>query len=342
MKKKLLLGIGVLLSWQAAVADTGFKPSGSLQFTQTFYGDAGGYKTSTAHPSLTFSYQYAPDWQFSFTWDRTWGLYDYTNQPNQQFEYFSQPVASLTNTYGNLGNSKVNWSTTLAFENQTDMLGTSSNYIYAQTAFDFSKYIPKSDFIQATQFAIAPQYVYGWNSTGGSGQVNTAGVALLTQWQLPANFSLTVNLFALRDWYTGAFELSGVGNNTYSSANYFLAFAWLQYQKTVYKFDQNTSLGFNFIGGLDPYMSSNRNASWMPFIAGYQQYEWLDPTVQSGNYNNTYILFALPQLMLTYQVNSKLSVNLFVQVKYSNQVWGDKVGGWSFQPQAGFGFTYNF
>ncbi|AWB33136.1 FomA family porin-like outer membrane protein [Orrella marina] len=343
MSRSLLTGLGTLLLCSGiAQADPGFKPNGSIGLTQTFYGNSGGYKTATAHPSLSLNYNFAPKWNLNLVWDRTWGLYDdYTGAPNQQYEYFSQPAGTLTYNYGKLGDSKVNWSSSVMFENQTNMTGTSTNYVYGQTFFDFSEYLPRSEFLKATQFALAPQYVHAWNSQGGSGSINTAGIGLLTNWDLPGNFSFTLNAYAFKDWYSGALQISGPNGN-YSSANYFVALAWLQYQNTLFKFDQNTSLSFNFIGGLDPFMASNRNGSWEPFIASNAQYEWLGPTVQAGNFKSTYILFALPQLMLTYNVNDKLSFNVFVQVKYSNQVWGDSVGGWSFQPQGGFGVTYNF
>ena len=342
MNRLLLAGLSsALLCSGMAYADQGFTPNGSIGLTQTFYGNSGGYKTKTAHPSLSLNYNFAPKWNLNLVWDRTWGLYEYTDSPNEQYEYYSQPAGTLTYDYGRIGNSKVNWSSSFHLENQTSMTGSSDNYVYGQTFFDFSDYIPKSDFIEATRFSVAPQYLYGWNSKGAPGHVNTTGLALLTHWKLPANFSVTLNAYALRDWYTGGFELSGPGG-TYNNANYFIALAWLQYQKTLYKFDQATSLGFSFTGGLDPFMSSNRNASWSPFIAINAQYEWLDPTVQAGSYKSTYILFALPQLTLTYNVNKKFSLNFFVGLKYSNQIWGETEGAWSFTPQGGFGMTYNF
>jgi hypothetical protein len=344
MKLKLLVILLSLFVYGQSFAKEGngdFKPNGTLGFSQTVYGNAGGYQTEISHPSLWLNYNFSPTWNLDLQWDRTWGLYDYTGAPNQQYGYFSQPNGTITYDYGKLGDSKINWSSSLMFENQDNMLGLSTNHIYAQTAFDFSQYLPKTDLIKASQFAVSPQYVYSWNSTGPGGQANTTGLALLTEWELPANFSLTVNAYTFKEWYTGAFQISGA-DQTYSNAQYFVALAWLKYNKTLLKFDENTSLGFNFIGGLDPYMSSNRNASWEPFIASNAQYEWLGPTVQSGNYSNTYILFALPQLMLSYKIDEKVTLDLFFQVKYSNQVWGASEGGFSFMPQGGVSVTYNF
>lgn len=337
---RAIFGIS-LLNPGLALAEEDFKPSGSFNFTQTFYGNAGGYKTATARPNPSLSYNFAPKWSIDLNWDRTWGMFDYTDKNDQQYEYLSEPSATLTYSYGKLGESKVDWTSSLMIENQSTMNDIDNNYIYAQTTFDFAEYLPKSDFLQATQFALAPQYVYGWNSKGGAGHVNTAGLALLTNWTLPANFSFTFNSYAFKDWYNGSFAISGE-NETYTNATYFVALAWLQYEKTLRKFNENTSLDFNFIGGLDPYMASNRNASWEPFLASNSMYEWLGPTVQSGNYRSTYNFFVLPGLTLNYQLNDKVSFNVFAQLKYSNQIWGDKERSWRFQPQGGFGLTYNF
>lgn len=343
MKLFLAPTVGALLFFSAtAQAEPEFVPSGSIGFSQTFYGNSGKYKTATARPSLTFEYNFSHKWSISADWDRAWGMFDDTGVENQQYQNLSQPSATINYNYGNLGDSKVNWSSSLMLQNQKTMGSTSTNYMYGQTAFDFSGYLPKTDLVQSTQFAIAPQYVHGWNSKGGSGYVNTAGVGLLTEWQLSANFSLTVDAYWFKDWYSGAFTL-GSPKGSYSNASYFAVLAWLQYQKTLFNFTPKTALDFNFIGGVDPYMASNRRAvGWEPFIASNAMYEWLGPTVQTGNYKSTYTAFALPQLTLTHQIDKQFSASVFLQAKYSNQIWGATQGGWRLQPQGGFGLSYSF
>ena len=226
-------------------------------------------------------------------------------------------------------------------ENEDDFDGTNQTYALMQTAFDFSEYIPKNDYIQATQFAFSPMYIYGWNTQGPSGHVNTGILSLLTNWQLPANFSITLNAYAFREWYDGNMLITD-GTQSYSNANYYMFLAWLNYSNTLYQFNDNTSLSFNFVGGLDPYISSNKKAAWDPFIAGNQMSEWLSPTIMDGNYKSTYTLFALPQLSLNYQYNKALNLSAFVQAKYSNQVWGSTEKDWELQPQGGVGIRYAF
>nr|WP_307775764.1 hypothetical protein [uncultured Cetobacterium sp.] len=341
--KKLFLKtlIGSLIVVGTAYSED-FVPNGSLEFTQTFYGNAGKYKTETSHPSFGLNYNFAKDWSLGLDWDRTWNMYDYDGGVEQQDNDYSAPKAILSYNHGTLENSKVKWTSSLTVENQAEFNSTNQTYIFAQTAFDFVDYIPKGDYIQATQFAFSPMYVYGWSTKGPAGHVNTGILSLLTNWQLPANFTFTLNAYMFREWYNGSFEISGP-NQDYDSANYFMVLAWLQYSKELYKFNDQTSLAFNFTGGFDPYISSNRRAGWAsPFITGDQMYEWLGPTDESGNYKNTYALFALPQLEVTYNYSDDISFTAFAQVKYSNQVWGSTEKDWKLQPQGGFGVTYNF
>ncbi|WP_392560610.1 FomA family porin-like outer membrane protein [Orbus mooreae] len=318
-----------------------FTPNGSAQFTQTFYGNAGGYKTETSHPSLALNYNFTSQLSATLQWDRAWNMYNYNGDEKQQNNNLSQPKLNVNYNYGQLGDTNIGWSTSFSLENQATFDGTNQYYALIQTAFDFSQYIPKNDYIQATQFAIAPLYVHGWTGKGTSGHQNTAALSLLTNWKLPQNFSFTFQAYAFRDWYDGSMQISN-GDQSYSNANYFMMLAWLNYSNTLYQFNDSTSLGFNFIGGYDPYISSNRKGAWDPFLAGNQMYEWLSPTAMKGNYKSTYSLFALPQVNLTHNISKDFSVNAFVQVKYSNQVWGDSEKDWRLQPQAGIGINYNF
>lgn len=320
---------------------TEFTPSGSIGLTQTFYGDSGNYKTATSHPSLVLNYQFAPKWSVDLEWDRTWNLYSYDGGSKQQNNDYSQPAGTLNYAYGDLGDSKVNWSSSLKIETQSSFNNNSQAYFMGQTVFDFSKYFSTNEYITPTQFALAPMYIHGTNISGPSGNVNTAGLGLLTSWNLPANFSLTVNAYVFKEWYDGTFVIAN-DNRSYRNVTYFMLSAWLEYSKTLYKFNNQTSLAFNFAGGLDPYIASNRRASWDPFLAGNDMYQWLSPTNMEGNYKETYDLFALPQLSLTYTFNKQFSANAFVQVKYSNQQWGNSEKDWRFQPQAGLGVQYNF
>ncbi|EKT55841.1 hypothetical protein [Providencia sneebia] len=333
--------ICIFLPYYAIAETNEFEPNGSIGLTQTFYGNAGNYKTATSHPSLLFNYNFLPKWNVAIQWDRTWNMYHYNGSERQQDNSFSAPKGTINYNHGTIDNSKITWLSSVMIENEDSFNGTNQTYTLLQTEFDFSEYIPPSEYIKASQFSISPMYVYGWNTQGPSGHVNSGIFGLLTNWELPENFSITLNAYAFREWYDGDMLISN-NNQSYKNANYFMVLAWLNYSNTIYQFNQDTTLSFNFIGGLDPYISSNKNAAWDPFIAGNQMYEWLTPTTMEGNYKKTYTLFSLPQLNLNYQYNQSLSLSVFAQLKYSNQVWGETEKDWKIQPQGGINMVYTF
>lgn len=318
-----------------------FVSSGSIGLTQTFYGNAGSYKTSTSHPSLLFNYNVHPELSLSLQWDRTWNMYHYDGAENQQNNRFSGPKGTLIYNPGVINGSKVKWKSSLMVENEDYFNGVNQTYGLMQTAFDFSDYIPKSSIIKATNFSFSPMYIYGWNNQGSSGHVNTGVLSLLTNWGLPENFSITLNAYAFREWYDGDMVIKNE-YQSYKNANYYMFLAWLNYSNSLYQLNDNATILFNFTGGLDPYIISNKKASWSPFIVGNQMSEWLSPTVMNGDYKKTYTLFALPQVILNYKYSKELNLSIFYQVKYSNQVWGGAEKDWELQSQGGIGINYAF
>jgi hypothetical protein len=319
-----------------------FVPNGSLSFTQTFYGNSGKYKTATAHPSIALDYNFAPKWTLNAEWDRLMNMYDYTGQWYQSNNNYSSPQAELNYNYGNLGSTKIDWSSSLGIR-QYNYFNSPGNQIWTwfNTTFDFHQYLPTYGDWQFTQFAIMPMYTYGWYPTpddNARGHLNSWSIGLLTQLQMPFGFSLQADFFYFRDYYDGDWAISNYNGKQFENASYFGMFAWLEYSKELYKFSKNLNLTFNFAGGFDPYVSCNKDASaWAaPFWMSAQSYEWLSPTYTApGNTKNLWTVFALPQLQLNYTYSEDINMSAFVQIKYSNQVWGNTEKDWRVQPQGG-------
>jgi hypothetical protein len=318
-----------------------FIPNGSINFTQTFYGNAGSYKTKTSHPAITVNYQFSPKWSAQVEWNRTWNMFTYTGEENQLNNSYSGPEFTINYNYGALGNSKIDWSSSLLVKYENDFEDASQTFAMAQSILNFSEYLPKYKYLDVTQFALAPTYYYGWNSSGPSGHTNTVGLGLLTNSQITTDLSFTFNAYALRNWNQGNSFVTNP-DDSHENANYFIVFSYLNYGKEIFKFNDRTSLDFNFITGFDPWVSSNKHSTVEPFFISNEMYEWMSPTVLNGSYKNTFTFFSLPQLQLNYDFSKDLSFNLFVQTKYSNQVWGDQEKAWKFQPQGGFSITHNF
>lgn len=318
-----------------------FEANGSVQFTQTFYGNSGPYKTATGHPNFIVNYNFSPKWSAEFEWNRTWNMYDYDGGGKQQDNSYSSPELTVSYNYGVLGASDIKWNSSLTLQNENSFDDTNQTYVLAQTAFDLSDKIPKSKYLEATQFSISPMYIYGWNTQGPSSHSNTGVLSLLTNFDITPNLSWTFNAYALRSWSRGE-TFSATENGSSDTMNYFMVISYLNYSHDLYKFNEKVSLDFNFTGGFDPWISSNKRTTVEPFLVSNQMYEWLGPTVMNGSYKNTFAFFALPQLNISYDYDKSLSFNFFVQAKFANQVWGDSEKGWELQPQAGFGLVHNF
>lgn len=66
MMKILIKSTGIALTLVACFTQAEeFIPSGSIGLTQTFYGNAGSYKTATSHPALFFNYNFYPKWNIA-------------------------------------------------------------------------------------------------------------------------------------------------------------------------------------------------------------------------------------------------------------------------------------
>lgn len=329
------------------VLEKPFEPSGTFGFTQTFYGNSGDYKTATSHPSFTFDLNFAPKWSISLEWDRLMNIYDggwNSSRPdNYANNNYSSPQGQLTYSHGKLWDTDIIWTANAGARQYNYFTPTENNvYLWANMTFDFYKYFPKYEWLTVSQFALMPMYNYAFFPNSTPGHMNHMSLNLLTQYQLPAGWSLQLDAFFMKEFYTGDYR---VGGDSAEELNYFSFYAWLEYSKQIYKFNDKANLTFNFAGGFDPYTISNKsNSGWLPpFWLLSNSYEWLSPTATgNGNYDSIWTIFMLPQLMVNYQYSENLSMNLFAQVKYSNQVWGGESSDWELQPQGGFGFSYSF
>ncbi|MGL6153551.1 MAG: FomA family porin-like outer membrane protein [Cetobacterium sp.] len=329
-----------------------FVPNGSLTASQTFYGNSGKYKTATSKPELIFDYNFTPEWNVNAQWTRSTNLHDYDqNNHYNQNNNTSTPEININYNHGYLGNSKIKWTSNVNYKNFTVMSAptVNENYAWVTTTFDFAEYMPSSEYAKTTQFAIMPAYAYGWDSQSSDrGHMNSGAIAFLGSWALPANFTFNMQAYLIRDFYNGGQKMNKVNSQgepikSYSTETYGAFFAYLNYARDIYKFNENTALSFNFIGGMDPYMIGNKKSNdWFPFFAGNQQYQWTEPTVQQGNTKNQYIAFALPTLQVTAKLTEDISATIYAGAKYSNQVWGDTSKDWKLQPQGGLSLTYNF
>lgn len=87
INNRLILNLFLLIvpfAVKAEYSNKNFIPNGYVGLTETFYGNAGGYKTATYHPSFIANYNFSPDWSLALQWDRTWNMYHYDGKENSK------------------------------------------------------------------------------------------------------------------------------------------------------------------------------------------------------------------------------------------------------------------
>ncbi|WP_297599249.1 hypothetical protein [uncultured Cetobacterium sp.] len=321
----------------------------SLTVIQTFSGDSGKYDTKSSHSFALLDYNFNKNWSLLLQWERFLNLYDYKGQENQINNDFHVPKIAINYQEEQIGESKIVLNTQWGAR-QFDYFKSSQNQIWSwvNVGFDFKNYFPKFESLEVIKFSLMPMFIHGWytdKKDNDLGYMNHVSLNLLSQYKLPKDFYLQLDFFLSKEFYDGNYRLSNTDGTTYDSATYLGFYAWLEYSKEVYKFNKQLNLSFNFATGFDPFVVSDRDAKgWVPpYWMLSNTYEWPTPVAtNSGDYNEMWALFALPELELNYSFNEDLNMSLFAGGKYSNKTWGGKGKEFKFQPQVGFTINYNF
>lgn len=325
--------------------ENSFTPYGEVGTIFTIYGNSGKYKTATAHPMLYLDYTFTPQWSLFFEWNRLMNIYsgEYEKDSNKANHNFSVPKGYFEYIHKNFFDTKAIWRTQIGAR-QTNFFKDSDDkyWTWISSSLDFYKYFPKSENFEVLQFAIQPLYYYGsFVKSNPNGHMNHVALNLLTQFKIYEDFKFQFNGYLSKEWYNGDFKI-----DKKEEMNYFAIVSWLEYSKNIYQFNKRTNLQFNFATGFDPYIfTSSSEKNWKPtFWIINHGYGWLWPTKLDSDksYSNMFNAFVLPQLKIIYNHSEDLTMDLFVQVKYSNQVWGSSQKDWKLQPQGGVGITYRF
>lgn len=326
-----------------------FTPNGTLNSYVQYYGKAGEYKTQGVQIfPINLNYNFTEKFSMTAQWYRFMNAYNYNpNDPKANNNDYSHIYLQANYAHGNLGNSKVSWTDTLVFRTDNYFSETGDKgWVWYKPTIDFSGYFPSHGNFKVTQFALSPGVMYGYDMHGSNDNVKSAFIGLFTSYQLPAGFSIQLNIFGWKDWYKGnMFEVAGPNNRSYKSNWYWAVLAYINYTNEIYRSkDNNLSFTFNIQGGLDPFIGASKTSFfWLPMWTVNYTNEFIGPTSQTNEaYRNTYSLYVLPQFMLNYNITKKAQLYTFIQVKFSNQVYGAVEKDYKFMPQAGLGINYSF
>ena len=240
--------------------------------------------------------------------------------------------------HGNLGDSKVNYTSRIQYQN-TDNHDDDNQKVEYMARFNFADYMFNSDFVKTADFTVAPRYAYVW-SDNSSNYDNQLGVDLYTMHELPLGFSFEFNVYTTQHFY---------GQDQYFDAaskkedkNFTVDVEAYIYNTTNLYTNGNVSVDFNFEGGYDAYNWSQEKKFGTKRIADNAVKGYTGKG--TGTDNAQYSVYALPTVQLNYQATPNLKLYAAAGAEYRN--WAvtseNSASNWRWQPTVFAGFRTTF
>ncbi|WP_278540095.1 major outer membrane protein FomA, partial [Fusobacterium varium] len=250
--------------------------------------------------------------------------------------------------HGNLGDSKVNFTSRVHYRDREDVAGAQE--VEYQARFNFAEYMFNNDFIKTTNFVVAPKYKYVWNKNNDNYD-NRIGFDIASFHELPYGFSFELNVYADQHFY-GKDQFFD-GTNKIDDKNFTISVeAYLYNTQNLYtSADGKVSVDFNFEGGYDTYEWSANRKYGTPHRDGgrYEdKYAINDPVGARlkgvGTEKESYSLYALPTLQVNYQATPSVKVYAAAGAEYRDWAVDSKSSAtnWRWQPTVFAGFKTTF
>ena len=260
--------------------------------------------------------------------------------------------------HGNLGDSKVNFTSRVEYRDMTDP--ANQQRVQYQARFNFADYMLNNDFAKVTNFVVAPGYRYAWGSGNDDNYYNQVSVDLYSMTELPYGFSFELNVYASQFFY-GQDQFFD-GTNKMDDKNFTVDVEAYIYNTTNLYTNGKVSVDFNFEGGYDAYNWSQEKKFGAPRREGGKyadKYDKINDTVVVnekkddvktkhgkgvGTDNSRYSLYALPTLQLNYQATPAFKMYVAAGAEYRD--WavnsGSSATNWRWQPTVFAGFKTVF
>ena len=242
--------------------------------------------------------------------------------------------------HGNLGDSKVNYTSRIQYQN-TDNHDDDNQNIEYQARFNFAEYMFNNDFVKTTDFTVAPKYAYSW-SDNSSNYDNQLGVDLYSYYELPLGFSAELNVYTTQHFY---------GQDQYFDAaskkedkNFTVDVEAYIYNTTNLYTNGNVSVDFNFEGGYDAYKWSQEKKFGTKRLADKVATGYPVDGEGTGTLNSKYSVYALPTVQLNYQATPNVKLYVAAGAEYRNwAIESEKsASNWRWQPTVFAGFRTTF
>ena len=329
--------------------EEGFRPNGYVDLQYRWYGDTEGQNED--HKTATDKAEGNGKWNGSNNYSRLQLQGKINMTEVQSLEYrvrnydeldkedgrHSQSGAQTRLRYfynhGNLGDSKVNYTSRVHYRNYG--YDDDSQELEYMARFNFAEYMFNSDFVKTTDFTVAPKYAYSWGDGNSSDYDNQVGADLYTMHELPWGFSFEFNVYATQHFYGQDQYFDG--GRTKKDKNFTVDVEAYIYNTTNLYTNGNVSVDFNFEGGYDAYSWSQEKK--------FGTAKWDDKNeAASGTENAKYSLYALPTVQLNYQATPNLKLYAAAGAEYRN--WAvtseNSASNWRWQPTVFAGFRTTF
>ena len=328
--------------------EEGFRPNGYVDLQYRWYGETEGQEDSfdTVHDVTEGN----GNWNGNNNYSRTQLQGKINMTEKQALEYRIRNYNSTTSheatgksktdtrlryfyNHGNLGDSKVNFTSRLHYRDREDVAGAQE--VEYQARFNFAEYMFNNDFVKTTNFIVAPKYGYTW-AANNDDYDNQLGVDLYTMHEFPLGFSFEFNLYATQHFY---------GKDKHTSAtntvddNFGLDIEAYLYNTTNLYSNGKFNVDFYFEGGLDPYSLNSRNVLAREYRSDNFKTEADRTTYEDSKYR----LYAWPQIITSYNVTDSFKPYVSLGAEYTNGYkYQSDSQDWRWQPVAVVGFTTTF
>ncbi len=353
--------------------EEGFRPNGYVDLQYRWYGDTEGQNED--HKTATDKAEGNGKWNGSNNYSRLQLQGKINMTEVQSLEYrvrnydeldkedgrHSQSGAQTRLRYfynhGNLGDSKVNLTSRVHYQNNGH--DDDSQTVEYQARFNFAEYMFNNDFIKTTDFTVAPKYAYSWGDGNSSDYDNQVGADLYSFYELPWGFSAELNVYATQHFY-GQDQFFD-GTDKMKDKNFTVDVeAYLYHTLPLYQNDK-LSITFNNEGGYDAYNWSQEKKFGAPHRGGKYDKEYgalNDKVVVNeaengietkagkgvGTENAQYSVYLLSTIGVNYQATPNVTLYAAAGAEYRN--WAitseNSASNWRWQPTAWAGFKTTF
>ena len=353
--------------------EEGFRPNGNVDLQYRWYGDTEGQNED--HASATDKAAGNGKWNGANNYSRLQLQGKINMTENQSLEYRVRNWRDLDKEdgrqsvdghqtrlryfydHGNLGDSKVNFTSRVQYQNTDNQDADNQNVEY-MARFNFADYMFNNDFVKTTDFTVAPRYAYVWNDNS-SNYDNQLGVDLYTYHELPWGLSAELNVYTTQHFY-GQDQFFD-GTDKMKDKNFTVDVeAYLYHTLPLYQNDK-LSITFNNEGGYDAYNWSQEKKFGAPHRGGKYDKEYgalNDKVVVNeaengietkagkgvGTENAQYSVYLLSTIGVNYQATPNVTLYAAAGAEYRN--WAitseNSASNWRWQPTAWAGFKTTF